>query len=144
MARKPSTNTTRLHARTTFLKTLEATCNVSEAAKAAGVDRATPYMWRAKDEAFAQAWDAAIEIAVDKLEYAARNRAVDGVEEPIIGRIERDRDGIITTTRRYSDTLLVTLLKAHRPEKYREKVDHEHRGSVHVEFVNNWRDEAND
>ena len=42
---------------------------------------------------------------------AALDRAVDGVEEPVIGRVGKDQDGIITTKRRYSDKLAETLLR---------------------------------
>jgi hypothetical protein len=37
---------------------------------------------------------------------ALMQRAVDGIEEPLIGRIGRDQDGIVATRRRYSDKLL--------------------------------------
>ena len=42
---------------------------------------------------------------------AALHRAVDGVDEPVIGRIGKDEDGIICTKKRYSDRLAETLLK---------------------------------
>jgi hypothetical protein len=37
---------------------------------------------------------------------ALMQRAVDGTEEPLIGRIGKDLDGIVATRRRYSDKLL--------------------------------------
>jgi len=141
---RASTKTTPEHARARFLEVLSQTANISMAARAAAIDRTTPYGWREQDSEFAAKWDQAIEQAIETLEAEAWRRAVEGTKEPIIGRKERDKDGIITYVKRYSDTLLVTLLKAHKPEKYREKVDHEHRGSIAVEFVNNWREQAND
>lgn len=59
------------------------------------------------------------------LEQEARRRAVDGVED-----FRLDRDGGEHTFRRYSDTLLIFLLKAKRPDVYRERYEHEHRGQV--------------
>lgn len=141
MARKAATNATPARMRERFLATLAKTANISQSARAAGVDRATPYRWR-DDPEFAAAWDVALEQALELLEQTAWERAVKGVKEPVIGRVAKDQDGIITYVQRYSDTLLTTLLKAHKPEKYRERMEHEHRGSIAVEFVNNWHDEA--
>ena len=47
-----------------FLKELAKRANVSAAAKAAKVDRSTPYHWRETDPEFAAAWDEAVEVAV--------------------------------------------------------------------------------
>lgn len=103
-----------------FLKELGKRANVSAAAKAAKVDRSTPYHWREVDVEFAAAWDEAVEAAVDALEAEAWRRAATGVLEPVYQKGER-----VGQIRRYSDTLMVTLLKAHRREKYSEKQQHE-------------------
>jgi len=71
----------------------------SEAAKAAGLGRTTVWTWRQADEAFAVAYADAGEQGTEVLESLARKRAVDG-----------------------ADTLLIFLLKARRPEKYRDTV----------------------
>lgn len=86
-------------ARASFLATLRETCNVSESARSAGVGRRTVYEWRDSDPEFAAAWADAEEEAVDKLEQVARERALDS-----------------------SDRMLEILLKAHRPEKYVDRV----------------------
>ncbi len=145
MAGRAHTDKTRQRARDVFLAELAARGNVTDAAEAAGIGRATAYQWR-DDPEFAAAWADAIERAADRLEAEAWRRAVEGVQEPIIGRVERDRDGIVTDDagnalyiRKYSDTLMTLLLKAHKPDKYRESVSHEHRGSIAVEFINDWR-----
>lgn len=106
-----------------FLKELAKRANVSAAAKAAKVDRSTPYHWRETDPEFAAAWDEAVEVAVDALEAEAWRRAATGVLEPVYQKGER-----VGQIRRYSDTLMVTLLKAHRREKYSEKQQLEHSG----------------
>jgi hypothetical protein len=104
MPAKPKTDATG-RARETFLRILEETCNVTEAARAAGFDRSTAYRWRDEDPAFAEAWKQAEEAAADKLEQVAFERAKGG----------------------QSDRMLEILLKGHRP-KYREKQRLEHSG----------------
>lgn len=91
--------TDRARARDIFLEQLRLTCNVSHAARAAGIGRRTAYDWRDADPGFAAAWDEAEEEAIDALELAARERAIDG-----------------------SDRMMEILLKAHRPEKYVDKL----------------------
>lgn len=106
-----------------FLKELTKRANVSAAARAAMVDRSTPYHWREMDEEFARAWDEAVEVAVDALEGEAWRRAAIGVLEPVF-----QKGAQVGQIRRYSDTLMITLLKAHRREKYSEKQQLEHTG----------------
>ena len=78
---------------------------VAHACRSAKVSRATAYRWREESEDFAAQWDAALEDALDAAEKAAWDRGL-----------------------KASDTLLIFMLKAHRPDKYREKVQHEHGG----------------
>ena len=92
-------------AREDFLTALRGTCNVSYAARTAGIGRRTAYDWRDADPKFAAAWNDAEEEAVDALEKVARDRAIDG-----------------------SDRMMEILLKAHRPEKYVERIRSEHTG----------------
>lgn len=83
--------------RARFLELLSEHGNVTLAASGASINRLTAYRERAKDATFAQQWELALELGADALEDAARSRA------------------LLT-----SDTLMIFLLKAHRPEKYRE------------------------
>lgn len=102
--------------REVFLKVLARNGKVIEAARAVGLADATSlYAARAEDEEFARQWDAAIEASADLLEQAAWDRAVDGVEEPILFKGE-----VVATKINYSDTLLVELLRARRPKDYRK------------------------
>ena len=126
MAGKAHTDKTRQRARALFLEELTRRGIVSDAAHAAGIGRATAYQWRDADAEFAAGWTAAIEAAADTMEREAFRRAVEGVEEPVVGRVGRDQDGIVTYVRKYSDSLLTTLLKAHKPEKYRERNETKH------------------
>ncbi len=101
--------------RTRFLKELAETCSVRSSAKLAGISRSTAYRARSSDPAFADAWDDAIDDAVDTLEAEARRRALHGSEEPVYHLGKQ-----VGTIRRYSDSLLMFLLKAYRPERFRE------------------------
>lgn len=105
-----------------FLTSLRDTCNVYEACRTAKVTRSVAYEWREKDETFAKLWDEAVEEATDALEKEARRRAIDGWDEPVF-----TRDGMhCGNIRRYSDKMLELLLRAHRPGKFRERVQVEH------------------
>ncbi|RUT27426.1 hypothetical protein C0V97_01255 [Asaia sp. W19] len=105
-----------------FLEQLKKSGNVSEAARAAGIDRKTAYNWRHHDPAFNEHWKQALEEATDLLEAEARRRALDGYEEPLLygGRLIYDPEGRPVTRKRYSDGLLRMLLRAHRPASFRD------------------------
>ena len=70
---------------------MRATCEV------AGVGRQVVYRWREEDEPFAEAWREAKAEAIEVLEQEAHHRAMSS-----------------------SDTLLIFLLKAAKPDVYRE------------------------
>lgn len=81
-----------------FLKALEEHGTIYNACRASGTSRITAYYWRNNDPDFAAKWEIALECSVEKLEHSAYDRALKG------------------------DTLLTMfLLKAYKPEKYREK-----------------------
>lgn len=83
-----------------FLEAFAVTGVITYAARAAGVDRSTVYHWRDADDAFAKRFYDAIEDSTELLETTAFKRA--------------------TQKEMPSDTLLIFLLKARRPERYRE------------------------
>jgi len=75
--------------REAFLGALTETANVMGAARAIGVPATSPYKLRAKDAAFAAAWDAALDAAYNRLELMLLRRATfgeacDGEETPAI------------------------------------------------------------
>lgn len=117
--------------RPAFLASLSLIGNVTEAARAAKIDRSAVYDERKRDAQFAQAWDDAMDMAADELELEARRRAYDGVEEPVFGSMGgKLGSGEIGTIRKYSDTLLIFLLKGARPEKFRDNFNVNHAGRV--------------
>jgi hypothetical protein len=101
-----------------FLLYLSATGNVSSAAMRAGIERSTAYRLYESAPDFAEAWDAALEVACDALELEARRRAFVGTAKPVFYKGQE-----VGSIREYSDTLMVVLLKAHRPGKFRERAE---------------------
>jgi len=106
-----------------FLEALAESGIVNVAVTRAGTSRTRVYELRKVDAAFAAAWDAAEETAADRLEEEALRRAVDGVPEPLVsgGKLVRDDDGNPICVQRYSDQMLGLLLRARRPEKFRDQ-----------------------
>jgi hypothetical protein len=81
--------------RAVFLDRLMQSPNISAACRRARISRKTAYTERKTDPEFAAAWAEAKEFGIDALEDTAVERA-----------------------RKESDTLMIFLLKAHRPERY--------------------------
>src|SRR5262249_10476293 len=104
-------------ARVTFLEALSAGWSVTHAAARAGGLRQRFYEQRDAGESFASAWDEALAEGADALEGEARRRAGEGWEEPVYQRGE-----LVGQVRKYSDNLLVFLLKARDPARFRESV----------------------
>jgi hypothetical protein len=111
--------------RAAFLEALERTGAVLYACREAGVARSSAYALRQRDEDFALEWHDAEQRVTEKLEREAMRRAVEGVDKAVFYR-----DQQIATETTYSDTLLIFLLKARDPTKYRENVKVEHSGSI--------------
>lgn len=99
-----------------FLETLRATGNVSDAAKAAKISRSRVYQVRKESKPFAGAWEDAISAVEDRIESEAVRRAVDGIEEPYYYQGKE-----CGTVRKFSDSLLMFLLKTRCPERYGDK-----------------------
>lgn len=105
--------------------------SVYKAASAAGIARSTAYEWRDTDPEFKARWEEALEAGIDAMEDEAHRRAVEGVTKPVYYQ------GVVCgEVQEYSDTLLIFQLKARRPEKYRENVNHNHSGAISVAVVN--------
>lgn len=101
----------------TFLAALvQAGGNVSTACDEAGLNRRTAYQWRSDDKEFAAKWDDALNRGLDELESEARRRAFEGIEEPVFYKGE-----VVGHIRRYSDSLIMFMLKAYRPQ-FRDRV----------------------
>ena len=137
------TSTQRKAAQAAFLATFEQSANVTQACRAAGIDRSMAYQWLEHDEQFSILYHQAEQIANDAIRAEIFRRGHDGVEEPVLnqgqlvyeyepvldenGEQRKDekgkpmwKRGRMFTVRKYSDTLLIFLAKARMPE-FRDK-----------------------
>lgn len=99
---QPETNTTPKKSdwKSEFCRLLADTMCVATAARGVGKDRTACYGARRRDPAFAQAWDDAKSEAIENLEKVAYERA-----------------------KSMSDTLVIFLLKSHKPSVYRDRIE---------------------
>lgn len=133
-----------------FLKALSEVGIIKYACQVAEIDRKTYDNWKNNDAKFAALLPDAQTDANDTLEFAAFEQSVLGMEEPAIsagqvvyeyepvldanGEQTYDRGkpvmkrGSMVTIKKYSPQLLITLLKARMPEKYKDKQQIEHSG----------------
>ena len=98
-----------------FLEVLAETGNVSQACQLAALPRQSAYDLRKRHPDFQEAWDRACEMGEDALVDEATRRAVDGIEHPVFRKGE-----VVGYTTKYSDKLLMFLLKGRRPDMFRE------------------------
>lgn len=89
--------------------------NLTVSAAACQVNRSTVQKKIVRNPEFAQLVLEAREEAFDRLEAEAHRRAVNGVEKPVFYMGE-----VCGSIKEYSDSLLITLLKACRPGKFRD------------------------
>ena len=85
------------------------TCNVTLAAKEAGVSISGAYRRRQENAAFRAGWLEALSLAYQRLELVLLDRAFNGTE-----KVVRRRDGSEERMLEYSNQLGLTLLKMHR------------------------------
>jgi hypothetical protein len=109
-----------------FLAVYAETCSILRAAAASEVSRQSHYDWmRSPNPAYREAFEELKERLADFAEGEALQRGLHGVKRPVLylGKQVMLGDGdsaqpLFET--HYSDTLLIFMLKALRPEKYRE------------------------
>lgn len=144
-----------------FLAAYGITGNISTATEASGVVRQTHYDWLESDPDYQIAFAEAQKQSVEMLEAEARRRAVEGVRKlkfhqgsmvmvptgKMVKVQEKNDHGEIFESEQpemvpyveheYSDVLLIVLLKAHAPQKYRDNlsVKHEFDGLSDQELI---------
>lgn len=106
---------------------------ITRAARNAGVDRSTVEEERKRNPTFALALEEAREAAADNLESFAYTWATTGLKEKVEEKTY-DHEGNVTATKvretaNVSPALLIFLLKAFRPAKYRETFRVENTGA---------------
>jgi hypothetical protein len=98
-----------------FVAHLAATGIVAEAARHIGASLEALYKLRHKPgaEGFAAAWDEAVERGVLRIEHGALQRAIEGVERPIVSGGK-----LLGYHRVHHEGLVMFLLRQRRPERY--------------------------
>lgn len=96
-----------------FLKAYAQTANITKAAEAAKLDRGLHYHWIDTNPKYQRRFLAAERMAADVIESEAVRRATEGVMEAVYyqGRA-------VGAVRRYSDGIMLTLLRGFKPQKY--------------------------
>jgi hypothetical protein len=126
MARRTARNTQRR--KTKFLEAYKVVGTASEAARITGIPRDTHREWLKKSETYRQAFADADDAATEVLEKEALRRAVEGREEDVYF------NGVpVGKVRKYSDVLLIFLMKAKRPDVYRERYDVRTQGNLNIQ-----------
>ena len=110
-----------------FIELLRETGNVTLAAQHVGQSRNQAYHVRRHSEDFAAQWDEALGEGIDLLEAEAWRRAVTGVDKPVFYKGE-----VVGSITKYSDRLLMFLLRAHRPQVFRDGGKVKHTGATDV------------
>ncbi|ASK87289.1 hypothetical protein [Sphingorhabdus sp. SMR4y] len=100
-----------------FIEALADCGVVIEAARSVGMSDSAAYTLRRAPgaEGFAAAWDAALAAASRRLIDIAFDRAINGVDDVILDKEGRH----LYTKRKYNDRLLMFLIRAHAPDRYR-------------------------
>jgi hypothetical protein len=119
-----------------FLRTLAKTGCIADAARVAGISTTTADRWRAKEPRFARACENAIDMASSHIETLAWERAVTGIEEPVI-----HYGKLVGTRIRRSDAIFRMLLMASNRKKYgrmgavkRKEIEKELRARIKAEL----------
>jgi hypothetical protein len=108
--------------RKAFLAAFRTTASVTKAAEAAGIDRQLHYRWLL-EPAYQKAFESARAEAAQLLEDEAVRRAHEGVLQPVFYKGKP-----CGATREYSDQLLMFLLRALQPQRFRDNATVEHTG----------------
>lgn len=116
------TNVQVVRAKQAFLESYSKWANISYACEQSGVARQNVYNWQETDEDFSAAFHRAEAAATERLEREAWRRATEG--SPYT-RTSYYRGEPVGTDHKieYSDQLMMLLLRARKPDTYREKVD---------------------
>jgi hypothetical protein len=95
--------------------------NISAASATAGISRGSVYKWQETSDQFSAAFREAETMAIEKLELEAYNRATDGSR--LVRKIFRNGELVETVEEtRPSDSVLIRLLMALKPERYAERL----------------------
>jgi len=118
--------TTKTHAKKgAWLAAYATLGTVRGASEATGIAPSTHYDWLRKDPEYPARFAEAQAASAAVLEEEARRRATEGWEEPVFHMGEQ-----CGTKRRYSDTLLIFLMKGNQPAKFGDRIEQTHKGNA--------------
>jgi len=103
-----------------FLGVLENIPNITAACKLLEINNSSIFRARKSDPEFDAAISEAMNSGYDMIEEEARRRAVEGVLEPVYYKGEQvlDANGNPGGIRKYSDRLILELLRAYKPKRF--------------------------
>jgi hypothetical protein len=136
-----------------FLAAIRRGMNVAKAAKFAGATRSLHYYCLKAQPEYAAAFEDAkregYEYRVELLEDLAFQHALKGVAKPVVyqGQVSRvwnqekqQFENEPLTITEFDHTLLMNLLRAGKPARYRERHEVEHTGDVNLRFKGTFAD----
>jgi hypothetical protein len=100
-----------------FLDALSRNGIVTNACKVVNIGNRTAYDERHRNAAFAKKWEDAVRSSGDSAEAEAWRRAVLGWDEPVFQGGKQ-----VGIVRKHSDTLLLAVLKARKPDEYGDRI----------------------
>ncbi|WCP14690.1 hypothetical protein sphantq_03139 [Sphingobium sp. AntQ-1] len=106
-----------------FLETLAETCNASEAAREAGMCRASAYRRRQSDAGFARAWEEALDVGYAEIEALLMREVLFGSE---VEELTLDGEGVVKgrkVKRTRNLTVALRLLTLHRDRVDRRRAE---------------------
>lgn len=103
-----------------FIEALAESACVEEACRRVGMSDSSAYQLRRgqRGAPFRQAWDSALDYALNRLEQAALSRALNGVPRPIFYKGEQ-----VGEWRDYDERLTMFLLRNRRPARFGKWID---------------------
>jgi len=109
-----------------FLEAFTQTCNLTQAARVAGIGVRQHYRWL-ENEAYRAKFEQAKVLASQCLEDRIIEGALDGWDEPVYYKGQ-----LCGTVRRFDLARREILLRAHNPAKYGAKVEHDVHGAIEI------------
>jgi len=105
---------------TAFVEALAETGCVDESCRRVGMSDTSAYRLRLRNPAFADAWEAALELGLDRVEDAATARSIRGVARPIFYKGEQ-----VGEWRHHDERLTMFLLRQRKARRYGKWIERE-------------------
>jgi len=110
-----------------FLQHLADTCHVGQSCEHVGLTRQTLYVWREEDPQFYADWKKALAHGAEVLEDEAIRRGHHGYDVQVY-----HGGKVAGVERKFSDTLLIFMLKGAMPDKYSDRLKQDITGKMQI------------